>query len=336
MSGLDTEAEAFRQSFLNSALAARDGHRAAVRDLSIAGESVRLTVADDDLARRLLPAFEHIGGTEQPPTVELIAWTDRTSPAGPQVLPWEPGRVEPRGGVDGLLEGPVRSAAAHDGSSLILWDDERRTAACWWRDLTALPYWEAGAPLRVALHYALRRPDRMLIHAACVGSSDVGVLLVGPGGTGKSTTTAACLEAGLHSVGEDYLVLDTSGPAPRAHTLYRTVKVTPGLTERTNDRERRQTLLVGDDLAGTMASSLRIGAVIVPRIVNTRTSSVTELHRARGLRALLPTTLFQVPRESRPDLTAIHRLLTSTPCYELALGADRGVTAIGALLERLR
>ncbi|MGA2009560.1 MAG: hypothetical protein ABSH51_03345 [Solirubrobacteraceae bacterium] len=327
---LDARAQAFRESFFAHTVAARAGGPSAVRDWSIAGERVRVTVVGDALAGRLLPALEHLVADPGPPDVELIAWTD-TCHAGPPVeLPWSAGHLGPRGGVHGLLEPPVASSAAFDGSSLVLWDAERRIASSWWRDAGALRTWDPGAPLRIALHFALRRENRMLVHAACVGAAGAGVLLAGRSGSGKSTTTAACLAAGLQAVGDDYAVLDTSAREPRAHSIYRTVRVTPALARRTGAAEDdgRRTQLIGVDVPGTMAQSLRIVAVLVPRVVDARRSKLAAITPARALRAVLPSTLLQAPREPHQDIRAVADLVASVPCFELMLGADRGVAPI--------
>jgi hypothetical protein len=332
---LDPRAQAFRESFVAAAIAARTNGRPSTR--SIAGDAVRLTFVDDALAARLLPAFEHLGRTSEPPDLELIAWTDVSSADPPWVLPWGPGHVGPRGGVHGLLEGPVRSSAAHDGSSLTLWDADRRICACWWRDVGSLRAWDDAAPLRLALHFALRREDRMLIHAACVGAAGDGVLLAGPGGSGKSTTTAACLRAGLQAVGDDYAVLDTARPEPRAHTIYRSLKTTTALGQRDARAVDggRQTLMIGEDVPGATASSLRIVAVMVPRVVDAPRSSAVAIKPAQALRAILPSTLLQAPRESSQEFRPVLDLVSSVPCFELLLGADRGVPPIVRILTEL-
>ena len=63
-----------------------------------------------------------------------------------------------------------------------------------------------------------------MLHAAAVGTADGGVLIVGRGGVGKSTTALACLAAGMKYVADDYLVVQLD-PEPRAFQLYGTAKL---------------------------------------------------------------------------------------------------------------
>ena len=63
-----------------------------------------------------------------------------------------------------------------------------------------------------------------LVHAGAVGTRDGGVLLVGKGGSGKSTTTFTCLDSGLAYVSDDYCIIENSS-IPYTHSLYSTGKL---------------------------------------------------------------------------------------------------------------
>ena len=54
----------------------------------------------------------------------------------------------------------------------------------------------------------------VLLHAAAVGDADGVVLLVGNGGSGKSTTSVVCSQAGLGFLADDFCLLEP-GTLPR-------------------------------------------------------------------------------------------------------------------------
>jgi len=69
-----------------------------------------------------------------------------------------------------------------------------------------------------------------MVHAASLVSPewpDQGLLLVGPGGSGKSTLTAYAVEQGMHTNGDDYVLVDLRDDMPQCWSIYRTIKLHP-------------------------------------------------------------------------------------------------------------
>jgi hypothetical protein len=185
----------------------------------------------------------------------------------------------------------------------------------------------------------------MLVHAAAVGASGRGVLLAGVAGSGKSTTAAACVEAGMSCAGDDYVLLDATASAV-AHPLYGTVKLaTDGMALIKNIAEHagyppghagKHVL----DLAARrpqMAQAVPIDAVVVPRVTGARHGAVLRpAARALALRALAPTTIFQLAGANGGVLGPLAALVRRLPAYELELGAapHECAGALSTLLEQ--
>lgn len=329
---LTPAAQAFRERVIAAALHASSS--APTSTLRIAGVDIRLAIADADVEAVLLSALQHhihpgevpVGGHDAP-TTTLIVWS-----APMKVFPWTSSDLGRGGAVAGLSHGPVRATAVTDGTSLMLWDRERRIACCWFAGVDGVTRWDRAAPLRTALHFALARPHRQLVHGAVVGSNDRGVVLAGPGGSGKSTTTLACLQAGLQVVGDDYAAIDVTARRTRAWNLYRSIKV----GERTagvSGCDHRRTLILGEDVPGQVTEMLELSAVLLPHVTHGPQSSLSPATPAEALRALAPSTLLQAPYEERPSMGLLAHLARALPAYHLSLGADRGVSAIRQLLD---
>ncbi|GAY17378.1 hypothetical protein [Mycobacterium sp. shizuoka-1] len=320
---LPPAAQDFRERVVGDALRAA----AAVTPqwLRIAGRDVRVDVADPEVGDALLPALRHhLGQPGAPITARLVVWS---TPLGP--FPWGPAHLGRGGAVAGLSHGPVRACAAADETSLVLWDSERRLACCWFAGIHGVTRWDRAAPLRTALHFALTDRRHQLIHAAAIGSAGRAALLAGPGGSGKSTTTLACLEAGLQVVGDDYSVIELDNGAARTWNLYRSIKV----GERgPAGRDDRRTLIVGEDLPGAVTDCLDVVAILLPRVGDAADSTLTPASPAEALRALAPSTLLQAPEEDAPSLGLLAELARTAPAFALTLGADRGVPTIADLV----
>lgn len=320
--GLAPVAQAFRETLVEHALQA--GNKAKRMQVRIAGVDLALDIADPDIEAVLLPALRHhvrsTAGRDVPPRTRLIVWSSPMEP-----FPWNTRHLGRGGAIEGLSHGPVRATAAADDTSLVLWDDERRLACCWFAGVSGVTRWDRAAPLRTAFHFALASSDRQLVHGAVVGTGGRGVLLAGPGGSGKSTTTLACLQAGMEVVGDDYTVVEVVGR--RAWNLYGSVKVgerEPG----PHGRDDRRTLILGEDLPGAATESLVLAAVLLPRVVGGPRSTVCLASPAAALRALAPSTLLQAPHEDHPSLGILADFVRAVPAYYLNLGDDRGVPAI--------
>ncbi len=95
---------------------------------------------------------------------------------------------------------------------------------------TLLPPWELFSPIKEFIHmYALDK-SCLLLHAAslvCPSLPDQGALIVGPGGSGKSTLTAYSIEQGMLTNGDDYVLVDLRQDTPLCWSVYRTLKLHP-------------------------------------------------------------------------------------------------------------
>lgn len=323
---LEPAAQTFREMLVGEAMLAAGS--AGSRPLRVAGTILELVIADVDVGAALLPPIRHLLADDADRAVlpaaaaRLVVWSAPLPP-----FPWGSSHLGRGGAISGLSHGPVRATAAADGSSMMLWDGERRLACCWFAGPHGVTRWDRAAPLRTALHFALASPHRQLVHGASIGADGRGVLLAGPGGSGKSTTTLACLEAGLQVVGDDYAAVELVDGRALAWNLYASIKVGerdagPG------GRDDRKTLILGADLPGLPTEFVDLAAVLLPRVVGGPTSSLTGTGPADALRALAPSTLLQAPYEERPSLGLLADLARLLPAHQLHLGADRGVPAI--------
>lgn len=130
-----------------------------------------------------------------------------------------------RGGCD------ARFTTLHEPNTQQLWmlDRQSMTAVVWMHDVDAVPLWVRIHRFRRLLHGWARGFGADRVHAGVVGIDGVGVLAAGPGGSGKSTTVLAAMQAGLLSAGDDYVLVDTApqaGSSPAAHALYGAMQCT--------------------------------------------------------------------------------------------------------------
>jgi hypothetical protein len=327
-----------------------------VRDFLVAGRRLRLRFAGPALLPAIVPAIAHLevaSAGEADFTIDLF---DAVSTGTP--LPflaarfvdlarfrwWEvlQGRREIKG-----LNGPDIQSVFHLGPDILVLRDARQRRGLYWVERAdAIPYYEKGYPLSVLLNWWLGSCQRLMVHAASIGTAAGGVLLTGRGGSGKSTTTLACMTAGLGIAGDDYAAIDVG--AGVVHSLYNTVKLKtradvdrfPGLAERVSNLDRigdgedaeKAMVFLHEHYPERLVSSMPVRAILVPRIVDAADTVIVPAPATMAFKALAPSTLFQLPGNAHATFRALAAVVRDIPSYEIQLGRDIG--AIPAVIAR--
>lgn len=91
-------------------------------------------------------------------------------------------------------------------------------------DPDILPSWEFFTPLKEFVHLLALESNCWLSHAGSISKGGTGILLAGPGGSGKSTTTLCALHNDATTSGDDYVLIEPSKTISKVYTVYRTIK----------------------------------------------------------------------------------------------------------------
>lgn len=316
--------------------------------LAIAGEGVRLRLAGERLAEALTPALSHhpvaLGA---PPSATICAFDLATSGTPAPPFPWAASDIRERGEIRGFNDRHVRTLYDSGPGVLSMLDVDRRYAILAVTDARRIPASGRAAPLRTIFHWQFGSATRLLAHAAAVGSVEHGgLILAGAGGSGKSTTAVACAAAGMRYLGDDYVLLETAGE-PVVHSLYQTAKLTDAslallpalerLPRSSAADERKRVLDLSRAFPGCVVERLPVRAIVLPQLSDRGETQLTPASPAAALRALAPTTIFQLPSNGGVALAQLARLARRVPAYRLQIrrGAPR-VGAVAQLLERIR
>lgn len=220
-------------------------------------------------------------------------------------------------------------------SSLNFIDFERQRAIFWVKDGTTIPWYELAAPFRVIFHWFFQTQNYYLIHAAAIGMADKGILLVGKGGSGKSTTALTTFEHNeLLYLGDDYTLIKLT-PHPTVFCLYSSAKVTDDTLKRfqqlrgaafqiTQADQEKKTLFFSKSKLGQLKRSLPLVAILLPSICNTKATKLATATRAEALLALAPSTIFQLLPEDNQTTSFIELslLVQKLRAYHLLLGTN--------------
>jgi hypothetical protein len=291
--------------------------------LAVAGKPVCLRFAGARAAAALSPAFAHLEARDnEPPALTLHVWDSGTRGA------------ETTGAGASYYSEQDGVRALHQPASGVfsVLDAEADTGWFWMPDANGLPYWDYTAPFRHLLSWWLDARGLRQVHGGAVGTEDGGVLLVGPGGSGKSTTAlSTLLDERLRYAGDDYVAVG-SGPVPAVHSLYCSGKVHPEDLHRLPHLEpaladgarpdEKAVFYVEHAFPGRSIAGFPLRAIVVPRVTERRAARAVPGTCAEALAALAPSTIFQLHPPARDALAWMAGLVRAVPTFVLELGSD--------------
>lgn len=296
----------------------------------ISNHTICLVFANDAYIPMLTRAFTHLATPTDQNAEFTIYIADHISVGTPlSLLSGYESSLQSRGEILALTHDEIMTHYNHHDGALNLIHLKDGVAFYWIRSLQHLPWWVAGSPLQRIIGCLMRERHAIeLTHAAAIGYPEGGILLAGKSGSGKSTTTLSCLEAGFYYVSEDYCLIEGT-TQPIAHSLYNSSKLEPQTLQRfphlapyainTQRKPHEKALMFQSDIAPhRILKTMPLKAVIVLQV-----SQETKMSRCpprEAALALSASTICQLAASYRPTLTFYASLLKTIPSYKLTLG----------------
>jgi hypothetical protein len=177
------------------------------------------------------------------------------------------------------------------------------------------------------------KPHQMrIVHAGAVGIGPNGVLLAGSGGSGKSTTTLACINAGFSYLGDDNCLVALD-PVPKIYSLYNTLKLNwdnvknfdnlPAALSNSSGVQIEKALFFLDEYKSeSLKDSLNLEAILMPTIVDRVGTRIVRSSIINALKVIGPSTIFQSPTDGQDLINFLSKLVKTVPVYTLELGSD--------------
>jgi hypothetical protein len=319
---------------------ALDGHpsEATTIHFALAGARVSLRIAGRQLAASIGRSFRHLPRLEDTarlPQLTVDLWDElATGVACPRTIRELGERAEGKAETDAALTvGAVEDRYVGQlRPGIRVWMDRRAAHVVGWVESSErLSVQDRGKPLYFPLLLWLADRGIPVIHAALVAHEGQGILLVGKGGTGKTTAALACLLGGLDFLGDDYVGLEEAQDNLFVgHSLYSSVWLTAdgesrvhATIPRTEPGAGGRRLIQAFDLAPhRLRPSVPIRVVAATALSAAPTSSFRPVSKAATLLAVAPTSMLRLPVSGSLHLERMARLIEHVPNYELAVGQD--------------
>ena len=342
--GADIGFSIMREAFAQ----AKHVHPHAFRDLSyvLAGRRVQMQIVGRKLAEFMDLPFAHLRLADTNPSAQGLAielWdVDETSNSCRVGLT--------RGDLDlhpNLKRSPDGRYASYQlQHSLVCLDRISGLMIGYVSNAEELSLYERGRPLHVPLSLWHKNQDMPLVHAGLVSKNGRGVLLAGPGGSGKSTSAVMCALAGFDYLSDDLFGLELSSDGSFVgHSLYNSTFMEPDHLMRFSQLERhairgrysfekKHLVLLSQIAALQFARCCRIHSIVLPRVLHRPASVLRRASKGETLMALAPSSLLVGERSyGVKGFSMLARLVEQVPCYWLELGG--ALDEIPRVLERL-
>ncbi len=326
--------EFFQQVYERYSIASESGQDGYTAELDIGGKLIRLHFASGILSSAILPAFKHLLiSSSLPSHLDIYLWDSRYSGVAMISRPWEDDAFLPRSAVRDFSNKTIKTAYQPNRDVLSILNLKNNKAIYWVPDAENIPYFERGAPLLGILPQWFLENDFVFIHGGAVGVSDKGVLIVGHGGSDKSTTVLGCLQKkSFYYLADDYCLVE-SDIDMKVHSVYCFAKVDssqvgsfPFLKSALNNPNRlhlkKALYFLFPLLKSRLIKTFSLKAILIPRILEREYTSINAASTTEGFRALTPSTIFQLPGFGHYALSILAKLVRSIPVYYLNLGKD--------------
>ena len=305
------------------------------RFYEIGGFTIRLSFANPTLIPYITPALAHLAIVPvSDPSLTIFLFDSSSTNIEIPTLPWQENQYSRRGEIIGFTNERIHISHQWGTKALNLFDKERSLAIYWINNSNQIQYWDTGAPLLNILHLWFGEKGLQMVHGGAVGMPKGGVLLVGKGGSGKSTSALSCLNSELFYAGDDYVLL-ARDPEPIAHNVYCTGKVNsydvekfqflfPALSNADWLNEEKALYFLNDQFPKKIIPSFPIRAILVPRITAKSKTYLELASTSDALTALIPSTIIQMPFAGKKACEIITKIGMDAPCYYLNLGSELG------------
>ena len=304
------------------------------RDYSLVDGRLRLRFAGPALMPGLTPAIDHLSTLPEPlaaPDLSVAIWESASTGVTLPVRLPPLNQIGLRGELPCYSDERYLAAVQRDVGALSVLDQATGQAVYWIASAADLRAYERAAPLKIILHWWLRRRGWPMLHAGVIGTDEGALLLVGKSGAGKSTTTLACMQAGWKFISDDRCLVKVDDQ-PEAFCIYNTAKLhlqqmqkfADLLPSVSNPGESGEKALVYiyQHAPAQLARRLPLRAVVLGHISGRRQTTLQAVSLARVLRDLATSSMVYQPGMAGDELCWMTALLKKLPCYQVNLGTE--------------
>ena len=299
--------------------------------LLLAGRAIHLNTPSPALQHLFIESLSHLISKENTISPELTIYyaEEKDLPGKLGAPPWK--EFNAQGITTEIDQEDIQIFFLPWQKQVFLYSRVKRTGIYWVKSAKDVPWWETTFSFRTIFHLWTRDLPAQLVHAGAIANEHSGILITGPGGSGKSTSCLNLVKAGYKYLGDDYVWVEVK-PQPVAHALYQTAKIEAyNLHERFNDwipfikntenyNKQKAIFDIKQLFPAQWLSSVQIKAILLPRLSGMEGSSFGHTQPSGALMAMAPTTLHHLPHHREISYQKLKTISAGLPAYNWCLG----------------
>lgn len=224
-------------------------------------------------------------------------------------------------------------------------DANNRCAIVWIADTATVPFWVVYDKIHKAVHWLSYGRNFGLVHSAALRVGDVGCLIAGKGGSGKSTFTTAAVAHGFETAGDDCVLIETTA-IPRVHAIFNTIKLDdkslarfpqlqPLVRNPLRRSEDKAIIHLIDAYPDCIVSGFPLHVMLRAQLTGELQSRIVPLTTSDAFIALAPSSLLLLQSQGRQITANCAKLAGNLGTYAFEIGTDVDA-AVAELAEFLR
>jgi hypothetical protein len=311
----------------------------------LANHNVVISTAGKKLQDYLCKPFSHL-----PPhqninenSLQILVWDEKNCGVKLPIPPWQWPVVKNAESVSQFSLKHYRVVLSENQTVFFIYDIDTNIAIVCIKDAEQLPNYFLSQPFFRILKLWAKQVNLTILHAGCIADDKQSVLLVGKGGSGKSTSSLQSLIGGLNYISDDY-VLVSLGDNPVAYSIYCSGKLHlnhlkhfPQLEQIAirgkYDKENKPILYLNELFKGQIINKSPIKAIVTPNVISNEKSTVDYISSFEALKALAPSTLIQLNLGDEGAFAKMADLTKTLACFRLNLGSD--FTTIAPIIKSI-
>jgi hypothetical protein len=305
-------------------------------NFQLANKNLKITSAGEKFLNIVSQSFIHLelnGADLKEKTFNIFIWDEYESGIS---LPNPPWLSSENMSEDRYIQFQLDQYFAyqfHNQSILYLYNVNENSAFCIVKDARNLINSFIAAPFIKLISFWASKHNLNILHAGCVSLNDNGVLIVGRGGKGKSSTSIQCIIDGLDYLSDDYLLIEDTSEKTIAYSIYNSghlelnnienfPKIKTFIEIGNIDQNNKPYLFLSPIFKDKVKPSTEIKAIIVPLVTKNKSASFYPISPIESLKALAPTSLVQLNTRGINSLNSLANLTKKFPNYCLELGSN--------------
>ncbi|MFN3588819.1 MAG: hypothetical protein ACK4UP_05510 [Spirosomataceae bacterium] len=306
-----------------------------VRQISVAGITIKCQFAGASLIPIIMPALEHliVDTRENTALYKIDIWDSESTGIAFPTAPCGIDDILVRGELNGFISERFEASFFTHARMLTIIDHEKKHGVVCFVTSSDIPAFELACPLRGILSWILRRNETAMIHAASVGTPDGSIIIGGNSGAGKSSTALRGLSGGLFYMGDDICAISNKNNTPTVYGIYSSgktytsdLKFFPQLASSVHSHfeedYEKEVYFFYKQFYSQLPKSGHIIAVIIPHQDTSLSISFQKISFAKALSVICSSTKNLLPNPGNEMFHILSAILHQTPCFRFNLGND--------------